>query len=491
MSDNLGTYNFVNFGEGYGVTSAREVDELNKALSAGAGYSGAPTALSSGGVLQVESLDASLKSVTYEMKNIKLWPLMAKDQAYNTIEEYNRIDAYGDQAKGFIAEGALPRSEDSHYSRQVQRVRFIGVTRELTHVYTLVRNAHGDAIAREIRNGTMRILEIVERALFDGHGHYSNAGLFDGSDSAILPEADLSWDGLDKQIRKGNSDASAKATAFTGYGVEESVIKDMRGAVLDEDSLEDGARIVQENFGLPSLMMLDTKSHSDLARQFYPKERINPMGVANGRAGFVLQSFVAAAGEFSLVSDVFLRPKRTQQVVSDGPAAPGVVVAANVAGPVANSLFAASDVGTYHYKVAAISASGEGPLSADASAAIAAAGDAITLAIPAVPSALAYAVYRAPLGSSSGHEFIGFVAPASVGGTAMFTDLNQKLPGLAQAYLLSNEAEVLRFKQLAPLMKMDLAIIATAYRWMQLLYGTPIVYAPRKNLIFMNIGRAS
>lgn len=486
----LGSYNFVNFGEGYGVTSVREVDELNKALSAGAGYAGAPTALTGGGALQVESLDASLKSVTYEMKNVKLWPMLAKDQAYNTIEEYNRIDAYGDQGRGFIAEGALPRSEDASYTRQIQRVRFIGVTRQLTHVYTLVRNAHGDAIAREIRNGTMRILEISERNLFDGHGHYSNAGLFDGADAALLPEADLAWDGLDKQIRKGNADASAKAKAFTGYGVEESVIKDMRAAVLDEDALEDGARIVQDNFGFPSLMIMDTKAHSDLARQFYPKERVNPMGVANGRAGFVLQSFVASAGEFALVSDVFLRPKRGNAPVADGPAAPAALTVTDD-GADANSLFVAADAADYSYRAAAITEAGEGALSAISTGVAIAAGHKAKIVIPAVASAIAYAVYRAPKDTELNHEFIGYVAPASVGASATMYDLNHKLPGLAQAYLLSNEAEVVRFKQLAPLMKMDLAIVATAYRWMQLLYGTPIVYAPRKNAIFANIGRAA
>lgn len=239
---NTTDYQFVNFGEGYGIASVKEVDELNKALEAGSGYEGKPQDLTGGGALQVESLDSSLKSVTYEMKNIKFWPIMAKDPAYNTVEQYNRQDAYGDQGRGFIAEGDLPRSEDSSYSRQIQRVRFIGVTRELTHVYTLVRNAHGDAIAREIRNGTMRILEIVERNLFDGRGFYSKAGKFDGADDAILDE-DLSWDGLDKQIRKGNADSSAKAKAFTGYGLVEDVIYDQRGAILDEDALEDGGRI--------------------------------------------------------------------------------------------------------------------------------------------------------------------------------------------------------------------------------------------------------
>lgn len=485
-------YNFVNFGEGYGSASAQEVEELNKALEAGAGYSGAPTALTGGGALQVESLDASLKSVTYEMKNIKLWPLMAKDQAYNTIEEYNRQDAYGDQGKGFIAEGDLPRSEDSSYSRQIQRVRFIGVTRELTHVYTLVRNAHGDAIAREIRNGTMRILEIVERNLFDGRGHYVSAsGLYDGADAAILAD-DLSWEGLDKQIRKGNSDASAQAKAFTGYGLAETVIQDQRGSVLDEDSLEDGGRVVVENFGNPNLMIMDTKSHSDLARQFYPKERINSMGVANGKAGFVLQQFVSSAGAYDLMSDVFLRPKRGPSTITAGapgtPAAPTVAV---IAPTVANSLWTAASAGAYFYRATAINKAGEGVQSASSASATVAAGGALDVTIAAVAGAIAYAVYRSVLGSDTGHEFVGLVAPAALGGAATMRDINQSLPGLSQAYLLSNESEVMRFKQLAPLMKMDLAIVATAYRWMQLLYGTPIVYAPRKNVIMSNIGRAA
>lgn len=488
----LDNYSFVEFGEGYGATTVAEIDELNKALSAGAGYSGAPTALTGGGALQVESLDASLKSMTYEMKNIKLWPIIAKDQAYNTIEQYNRIDAYGDQGRGFIAEGALPRSEDASYSRQIQRVRFIGVTRELTHVYTLVRNAHGDAIAREIRNGTMRILEIVERALYDGRGHYQNSlGAFDGADGSIL-DADLSWEGLDKQIRKGDTDATAKATAFTGHGVEESVVKDQRGEILDEDALEDGARIVHENIGMADVLMLDTKAHSDLSRQFFPKERVNPMGVANGRAGFVLQEFVASSGAFALNSDVFLRPKRTPyNTVSGAPSAPTISgTASNAATGGEVSKWTAAEAGTYSYIVTAINDAGESVASSNSTQAIAA-GEVADVTIGATATAYAYLVYRAPVGTTTNHELIGYIAPATVGAGVTFKDANHKLPGLSQAYLLTNNAEVLRFKQLAPLMKMDLAIIATAYRWMQLLYGTPIVYAPRKCLLFENIGRAA
>ena len=38
-------------------------------------------------------------------------------------------------------------------------------------------------------------------------------------------------------------------------------------------------------------------------------------------------------------------------------------------------------------------------------------------------------------------------------------------------------------------MKMDLAVISPAYRFMVLLYGTPLLFAPRKMVRFVNIGR--
>lgn len=482
--------NFVDFTAGFGVQSSANLDALNKALAAGAGYAGAPTALTGGGVLQVESLDASLKSVTFEMKNLKLWPAMAKDQAYNTIEEYNRQDAFGDQGRGFVAEGALPRSQDSHYSRQYEQIKFIGVTREITDVYTMVRNAHGDAEAREVRNGTMQILEIAERALADGRGFYSTNGVFSGAAASIL-DADLAFNGLDNQIRRGENDPTAKAKAFTGYGNEESVVQDLRGSVVDEDALEESGRIIADNFGSPNMFMADTKTLSDLSKQFYPKERVNTMGVQNGRAGYVLTSFVSSAGEYSLIGSVFLRPKRkpTDPTHSNAPAQP-----TNISAPNALSKFSAADAGDYIYLATAIrggAEDGEGPLSPASAPEAVVAGEGVVVTVPAVPGAYAYAMYRsAKNGLAASAEFVGYVAPATVGGAATFTDLNHKLPGAAQAYLLSNDAEVLRFKQLAPLMKTDLAKVALTKRWSQTLYGAMIMFAPRKCSILENISKA-
>jgi hypothetical protein len=44
------------------------------------------------------------------------------------------------------------------------------------------------------------------------------------------------------------------------------------------------------------------------------------------------------------------------------------------------------------------------------------------------------------------------------------------------------------FKQLAPLMKLPLARISAAERFMILLYGMPLLYNPKRCVLLKNIG---
>ena len=67
-------------------------------------------------------------------------------------------------------------------------------------------------------------------------------------------------------------------------------------------------------------------------------------------------------------------------------------------------------------------------------------------------------------------------------------DRNRFMPATDQAFLVENKQEVLTHKQLAPLMKMDLAVVSPSYRFMILQYGTPMFFAPRKAVRFINIG---
>ena len=72
--------------DGFGSATARDVEELNKALAAGQSINppGSVTA-GDGFALRVESLERTLKNLTYRMEHLKLWKAITKLAAFNTV----------------------------------------------------------------------------------------------------------------------------------------------------------------------------------------------------------------------------------------------------------------------------------------------------------------------------------------------------------------------------------------------------------------------
>lgn len=475
----------------------REVEDMAKALTAGYGYAGAPGSLTSGSVLMVESLEYTLHSVTWDDRHLRIWPVIAKSDVWNTVHEFNRYTAHGQQfaSGGFFDADAqvVPQAVDAQFNRQVARVRYLGCTKVVTHPMTLVKTSVESAVAIEARAGTKWILEQMERQLFESHDMFMNpaTGLFRGLD-ADIPATSLKYDGIGKQITQGDNDVTAQYAGFDGYGGNISSIYDMQGAVPDEEDLEGITHIEVENFGTPTHFFMDFKFHSDLNRQFQPKERITPMGVVNGQAGFVLTQFYSSAGVYNMVGTRFLSPKGIPLTAQAGaPVAPTVVGAAS---GVANGSRLAN--GNYDYRVSACNNVGESAASAAGGCIVAStAGQDNLLTITAGlgdASSTHYAIYRSPLNAVTGHQFIGYVwATAGVGIGAATRDHGFKNPGLASAFMLSMDQAEVEWKQLAPLMKMNLAVLSPAIRFMVLLYGMPIVYAPKHHAIMRNIGKTA
>ena len=72
--------------EGYGAASQNDVDDLNKALTAGSSINPPGSATAGDGfALRVESLERTLKNVTYKMDHIRFWKQIPKMPAYNTV----------------------------------------------------------------------------------------------------------------------------------------------------------------------------------------------------------------------------------------------------------------------------------------------------------------------------------------------------------------------------------------------------------------------
>src|SRR6185369_10744146 len=157
-----------------GLVTPEDIEALNKAISAGYGGAGKPTDLTYGGVIQAESLESTLKSVTFDMKNLKFWPSVNIDKAYNLFEQYNRLIAYGSDASPYMGEGGAPIEEDSTYVRDGQKIVFFGTRRKVSHQMTLVRTTVGDIVAQQAKEGTMHLLKNVEREMYWGHAHFLN-----------------------------------------------------------------------------------------------------------------------------------------------------------------------------------------------------------------------------------------------------------------------------------------------------------------------------
>lgn len=468
-----------------GVVSQADVEALNKAITAGYGGAGKPTDLTYGGVLQAESLEATLKSVTFDMKNLKLWPAISVDKAYNLFEQYNRLISYGSDSAPYIGEGGAPLEEDSTYVRDGQKIVFFGTRRKVSHQMTLVRTTVGDIVAQQAKEGTMHLLKQVEREMYWGHGHFLSRlnGSNTGSD-ADLPSNSIAMSGILKQLKKGDTDVMQRSGDFEGYGDAQSISQDLGGNVIAQDDVERLAVIALENFGAPNELHIEPAALSAFVKQFYPQFRSAP-GLANQTVGYDVNKMVTTAGTVDFKPNLFLRPRAQARALAVSALAPqpGSYAAATSATG-SGSAYAA---GVYQVKTTLVNDSGES-IPVQSSAVTLAAGENITLTVTNMPAGVKYIkVYvSAPGGAVGSEKFAGNFANA---GNTTYVMAGRKQAGLGEAFLLDMSAECMKFKQLAPLSKINFAIVTTALEFAIVMYGALFVYTPRFNCLFENVGK--
>lgn len=462
MTRVIGMQDYEGFAGFHGFAQATEsdVESLNKALAAG--YQ-APRA-DGGGALRVESLEQTMRILTFNQQHIQFWRDFPKLPAYSTVEEYNVQTSYGLDNGGFTREGELPQVQDAGYQRKSALVKFLTTQREVTHVQTLVKPAHGNQIALETTNGAIWILQQMEQALFRGN-------------SDIVTE---SFDGVYTQI-VGDPDAFA------------TNVLDLRGGVLTEDRIEEASNLVIEGFGVPSDLYAAPRALSDMVKTMYPRERVGLPAPVNGTIGMAVSKVQTQAGVVNLKGNQFLRAggvgKTTAPVAQTAPRSPTApTIAVADPGATAGSLFTAADIGTFRYRASAVNRFGESAASASSSQAVAAAGESVNITITdggGSDPATGYRVYRSAVGGAAGTEkLIGEIKRA--GATTVYPDLNFDLPATSRAFMMQMNLQAVSFRQLAPMMKIPLATIALSIRWAQVLYGMPIVYQPKKHVIFKN-----
>ncbi len=474
--------------------SSANINELIKAISAGQ-ESGTDLngQLTSGAALKYESLEATLKNLTFENQHFQFYNAVVKKPARSTNEEYNQLVSYGRSGKYSTLEGELPDSVDSEYRRLSEFIKYKGLVGQVTDVIRRTNNQI-DVYAQEVKNKMTLLLQSVENEL-----HFGN--------SVSDPQQ---FDGVYALHRKliGGSNLEYKNSKFT---------LDVRGSVLlDSHNNELVSNIVNLGYGLVTDIFAPPSVFTDYVDQKYEQRRIiSGADVQSGKFGQKVTGFVTQFGEIAPRPVIFGRRSVARYTAGDtsgaqtskSPAAitpDGVTPLAAVA-DTTGTQFGTDYAGDYFVAVAATNSSGEGPLTVlDASLVSVGATQSIDMKFTITNNAYAatgYVIYRSEADPTTALAetplypvFEISVAQLTAGydgaAAGLVRDRNFEIPNTEKAFLYqTSNADILAIKELDKMRKLDLAITSPTFRFAILYYLTLILYQPQKFGIINNIGK--
>ena len=468
-----------------GAIASEAIDELQKALTAG--YGTDVSTLSGGGALRIQSLDAAMQSTIQENKHFRLFNKLPKPKAGATVDEWTEQSGVG----GFLGgstntESGVIADTSGTYNRRVGMVKYLMTKRQVSFVMTL-QNAIADAEAVEYGNGALQLLTDAEYLAFEG-------------DSTVIP---TEYDGIKAQLAAG---------VLAGQ-VDTANIQDARAQSLASINLvNQGAAQISKygNFGVPTDMFCSQLVQSDFDTGLDPAFRVPLTDVPGGgiRLGSPVRGIRTSWGDVAMNPDVFIRDE-TMQVpfevsflaIAQAQVAikPSAVTAVAAAGGT-SSQWTAAQAGNYYYAVAGANASGQSQVVVPAQVAIAAGGVAtITITASAGSLETGYVIYRSRLNGGNAVNGLPTVisdfremarVPLTPGGTTVYVDNNQAIPGTSNAFILNLTpgATAITWRQLLPMLKFPLyPTNSPVIPWAQLLFGYLRISKRRHHVWIKNI----
>lgn len=468
------------------------MSELKKSMQAGS-ITGRETAgqLLTQEPLKAESLEHTLKLLEFRLKDIKLWNSMPKLTAYNTVEEFVQLVSFGADRGGFYNEGELSDVEDSTYLRKAEKIKYMQVTGSVTMQAQMVRS-FVDAMKKETENKMMWILRLANRSMTKG-------------DADIIPQE---FNGIYKQHASIGNTGDFLYADFEAY-YNADVVMDLRGASLKQIHVERAAVIIDGHYGTANTLYAPTTVISALSQDYFNDQRILQDGskAFQGVLGVNVKSISTTLGEVALMSDKFMKLDQSKLSTanpssSKAPTKPGVATLALRADALAK--FGAGETGNAYYAVSAINRYGESDLRTVATAVALAAGFTVDITFTdggGTYPATGYVIYRSKITTSGSITGVALYPIFKVSTSQLTSGYNGAaagkiadrgyfLPDMEQAFLTEMDEEVMSFKQLAPLSKLDLAVLSMSRQFITFLFGTPQIYVPSKIVRFINISKA-
>lgn len=458
-----------------GVVSGAEVEELQKALTAG--YGTDPATFTGGSALRIQSLDKTMYATIQENKHFRLFNELAKTNATATVDEWTEQRGVG----GFLGgstntETGTIRAADGDYARRTALVKYMMTRREVSFVATLGNNI-ASAEALEQQNGAIQLLSDAEYLSFEG-------------DAAVVP---TEFDGIFAQIRDG----------VTAGQVDSQNILDAEANSLASINLINKAAANISgygNFGTPTHIFMSQLVQADFDSGLDPAFRValdnNPGSL---QLGAPVKGIRTSWGDIATMPDVFIREDLRQMPfeslypsIATANAAMQPANATTAVASDAASKFGAPHAGTYFYLVTGVNAAGQSTGRITASQAVTA-GQKVTLTITqsAGSTETGYVIYRSRLnGTNAVTDFRECVRVAKTGATTTWVDLNRDIPGTTKAYVLNMSASggAISWRQFLPMLKFPLyPTVSAVVPWAQLLFGYLRLTKRRHHVVIKNI----
>lgn len=453
------------------LPSSGEVSSLlNSLQKSKVGYQTAlvpdPTAAIS--PLVPQQLQNTLSVATSSMSDLKLWPLLSKSPARNTVVEYNRVTRHGGDISPFIAEGGTASLNRSQYEKVAVQMRYLAEKREVTDqaAEMMIMGPTPNVIAEETKRGTERLLRRVERELFHG-------------DSSINP---LAWDGVIKQIKDNGNKGDLRGKALTATRISE-ILGHIYSAPF---------------YGMVSHILVTPRVLTELIKQTVHHGRHDQLQVSGDTLTYGTQniSVTGPYGPIPVVACPFLeRHDRIAPALATSQVYEGTVIAPTISAQPnavadATAKFAAGGATGYRYRVVPVGDAGVG-VPVDTNAELVGANEHITFTLAqadGTDTVKYYKVYRSALDAADANGSLLIGEFKNDGANTTIIDRNFNIPGTSEALFVNLAPDHMEYFQLLSLIRRPLAQVTTSYPFLLMMFGAPAVKLPTKMFSLSNCG---
>jgi hypothetical protein len=442
-----------------------KIDEvLSKSFTTGFGIT--PDTQQNAAALRREFLDDEVKMLAFSNDDFTIYPKIFKQQVNSTVVKYAVFNQHGRTGHSrFVREVGVASINDPNIRQKTVQMKFLSDTKQQSLAAGLVNNI-ADPMTVLTEDAIAVIAKSIEWAIF-----YGDAALSADTDA----QSGIEFDGLHKLIDTTTN------------------LIDLRGASLDEATLNKAAVIVGKGYGKATDAFMPIGVQADFTNNLLDRQRvIQPSSSGGFSTGFTINQFLSTRGAINLNGSTIME---NDKVLVEGiPQANAPLPAQSVTAAVNTNnggAFDPANITTQSYKVVVFSDEAQSVSSAETTAVVGAATSSVTLTITLQPLYNAQpqfvVVYRKGLTTGYFFEVKRIPVSQAVNNVITFVDKNETMPETCDVFVGEMSPQVVSLLELLPMMRLPLAQMNATVTFTVLWYGALALYAPKKWVRIKNV----